>query len=280
MSAAAIAAVKDPRTRRYVRDLGRAFGGALIFAIPLMMTMEMWSFGLVLDGTRLAAFILVSLPVLFSLARYAGFRRDRGWRDDLCDTFTALAVGFIVSAAALSLLGVIEFDAPARGTLGQLALQSVSGAIGALLSRRQLSSAEPQDAGAREEPDPSYAGELFLMVVGALFLALNIAPTEEMILIAFRATPWHILALVATTLTLMHLLVYAVEFAGQEDYYRPVDAFFHFTVAGYGLVLLTALFVLWVFGRADGQSPQELAASVAVVSFPGGIGAAAARLLV
>ncbi|MDQ8028277.1 MAG: DUF2391 family protein, partial [Brevundimonas sp.] len=29
-------------SRGYLNDLGRAFGGALLFSIPLLMTMEMW----------------------------------------------------------------------------------------------------------------------------------------------------------------------------------------------------------------------------------------------
>ena len=29
----------------YIRDLGRAFGGALLFSLPLLMTMEMWALG-------------------------------------------------------------------------------------------------------------------------------------------------------------------------------------------------------------------------------------------
>ena len=37
-----VAALIDlSRERAYLRDLGRAFGGALVFSIPLLMTMEM-----------------------------------------------------------------------------------------------------------------------------------------------------------------------------------------------------------------------------------------------
>lgn len=266
------------RERAYARDLARAFGGALIFGIPLMMTMEMWWFGFVLEPARLIVFLVAALPLLYFLSHYAGFRRDRGWSHDLSDTLVALAAGILTAAVALSVLGVIEPRAPLRQTAGQIALQAVPGAIGALLARRQLggSGERETDAGA----EATYPGELFLMVIGALFLALNMAPTEEMILIAFRATPWHILALIGLTLTLMHALVYSAGFAGQEQHDRPVAAVFHFTLAGYGLVLLTSLYVLWVFGRTDGQSPAELAATVAVIAFPGGLGAAAARLLV
>ncbi len=262
----------------YARDLGRAFGGALLFALPLLMTMEMWWFGFVLEPWRLAVFLIVALPLLLGLAYYAGFSAEhRGLAHALLDTAVALAVGFLAAAATLSLLGVLEPGAPPRQIVGQLALQAVAGAMGALLAGRQLSGGK-DDVG--DEDQARYLGELFLMVAGALFLALNMAPTEEMILIAYKMTAVHAVALVIASLAIMHAVVYLVGFAGQEEQGRPVTAFVHYTLAGYGLVLLTALYVLWVFGRTDGHGVAETVDAMVVLGFPGALGAAAARLLV
>ena len=262
----------------YARDLGRAFGGALLFSLPLLMTMEMWWFGFVLTPVRLAVFLLTALPLLLGLAYYAGFSaRHRGLGHALLDTAVALAVGFLTAAVALTLFGVLEPGAPPRQIAGQLILQAVAGAMGALLAGRQLSSGR-DDVG--DEDDAPYAGELFLMVAGALFLALNMAPTEEMILIAYRMSAVHVAALMLVSLALMHAVVYLVGFAGQEEQGKPLTAFVHFTLAGYGLVLLTALYVLWLFGRTDGHGLAETVDAVVVLSFPGALGAAAARLLV
>ena len=63
---------------------------------------------------------------------------------------------------------------------------------------------------------PAMAAQLFLMMAGALFLAFNVAPTEEMILIGFMMSPWHGIALVAVSLLLLHALVYGVGFAGRR----------------------------------------------------------------
>lgn len=267
----------DPRREaRYARDLGRAFGGALLFSLPLLMTMEMWWFGFTLDRARLAVFLLAGLPLLVGLGYYAGFARHQGVAHAVQDAFVAVAVGMLTATALLILLGVIEWGAPLRQTVGQIVLQTVPGAFGALLARRQLD----EDAAEGDEDKATYPGELFLMVAGALFIALNMAPTEEMILIAYRITPWHALVLVAVSLTLMHVIVYKAGFAGQEEQGHPVTAFFHFTLAGYGLVLLTSLYILWIFGRTDGHNLKELVDAVVVLSFPGALGAAAARLLV
>lgn len=275
----AVPAVDPRRERAYLRDLGRAFGGALLFSLPLLMTMEMWWFGFTLDRLRLAVFLLVALPLLIGLAYYAGFsRRHHGWLHAIQDAFVALAVGALTAAFLLGLFGVLEWDAPSRQSVGQIALQTVPGAFGALLARRQLSGSGGEDEG--DEDRASYLGELFLMVAGALFLTLNMAPTEEMILIAYRISPWHALLLVLASLAIMHAIVYQAGFAGQEEQGQPVTAFFHFTLAGYGLVLLASLYILWIFGRTDGHNVKEMVDAVVVLSFPGALGAAAARLLV
>jgi putative integral membrane protein (TIGR02587 family) len=158
-----------------------------------------------------------------------------------------------------------------------VALQAVPGAMGALLARRQLSG---DGGGDTDEDQASYIGELFLMAVGALFFALNIAPTEEMILIAYKATPIHTLALIAVSIVLLHLIVFKAGFAGQEEADHPLRAFFHFTVPGYAIALGVSLFALFVFGRIEGHSVAGVVQTMIVLGFPASIGAAAARLLV
>lgn len=272
------AAVLQPRREAdYARDLGRAFGGALLFSLPLLMTMEMWWFGFSLHPARLALFLFAAVPLLVGLAFFAGFsHRHHGLAHAVLDTFVALAVGYLTAAALLGVMAILEPGGPLRHSVGQVALQAVPGAMGALLARRQLSAGR----GDGDEGQARYPGELFLMVAGALFLGLNLAPTEEMIVIAYRMTPWHSVALIAVSLTVMHAIVYRAGFAGQEEQGHPVTAFFHFTLAGYGLVLLVSLYVLWVFGRTDGHGFREIVDAAVVLAFPGALGAAAARLLV
>ena len=58
-------------------DLGRAFAGALIFSISLIMTMETWSLGFATDRWRLAIFVCANLALLVGLAHYRGFRKTQ-----------------------------------------------------------------------------------------------------------------------------------------------------------------------------------------------------------
>ena len=266
----------------YAKGLARAFGGALLFAFPLLMTMEMWQFGFFMEPTRLALFLALGLPLLAGLSYYAGFRDTTRLVDDVIDAFSAYAVGFVASAALLLLFAVLGPDMPPREIVGKVAVQAVPAAMGAVLARKQFS-AEGHENRQERAKRQSYASELFLMTAGALFIAFNVAPTEEMILIAYQMTPWHSLALAIASVVALHLLVFRLGFAGQEVGHGSgsgLRTFLHFTLAGYGVALLVSLYILWTFSRTDGGVNPELAAAVIVLGFPASIGAALARLLV
>jgi putative integral membrane protein (TIGR02587 family) len=259
---------------------GRAFGSALLFALPMLMTMEMWWLGFYMDRWRLALLLLINIPLLALLSHQIGFERTTSWQEDLRDAAIAYGIGIVASAAILSLLAILHPEMPLNEIVGKIALQSVPASIGAILGRSQLGGEGSDEP--RADHDTSYAAEIFLMGVGALFLGLNVAPTEEMILISYLMTPWHALALVGASLLLMHGFVFAVGFQGQHslaDEPSRSHGFFRFTVVGYALVLLISLYVLWTFGRTDETAVTQLLMTTTVLGFPSAIGAAAARLI-
>ena len=282
MSASSAIGRFAPRQTRV--GLARAFGGAIIFGLPLLMTMEMWSLGGYVDRPRLIVMVVVNLPLLVALSHYIGFEPTDRIRDDVADAFVAYGVAFAASAGLLLLFGEIDASMSLDEITGKLVMQAVPGSIGATLAAKELGGDDDDDeeetGGAAE--DPTYIADIFYMIVGALFLGFNLAPTEEMVLIAYQMEPWQSLALALLSLGLMHAFVYAVEFRGQHS--RPPgtslgEAFLRYTVVGYALVLLVCLYVLWTFGRLDGLSFGRAMSVVVVLSFPGAIGAAAARLI-
>lgn len=258
-------------------DLGRAFGGALIFSLPMLMTMEMWELGFYIDRWRLLLLLAVSFPMLMFLSHYSGFERTWGWQEDLRDVGIAYGVGLTASALIMVLLGIIGADVSMSEFVGKLVLQAIPAALGALLARSQLG----QDSG-EGDPDESYGEELGVMAVGALFLSLNVAPTEEMVLIAYRMSAWHSLALVALSILVMHAFVYASEFKGGSAVPRDTPMWHllvQFTLVGYVLGLAIALYALWTFSRLDGLSFGQIVGATIVLGFPASVGAAAARLI-
>ena len=50
--------------RKYGLGIARAFAGAIIFGLPLLMTMEMWSLGFAAHPARLLLFLTVNFVVL------------------------------------------------------------------------------------------------------------------------------------------------------------------------------------------------------------------------
>jgi len=264
---------------RALRDFGRAAGGALLFSLPMLMTMELWELGFYLDRGRLITLMLAALPMLFFLSRQIGFEKTRSWRDDVIDALIALGVAAVTSSVLLVLFGAIGKGMSADEIIGKIAIQMVPGAIGALLAKSQFGDTGDEDGAEREE---TYGGELFLMAVGALFLGFNMAPTEEMMLISFRMTEWHALGLVALSLALMHGFVFAVGFAGGSEV-SPEEsmwsAFLRLTLPGYVVALSISLFLLWIFARTDGMSFGDAVMAMVVLGFPSAIGAASARLI-
>src|SRR5918995_7292554 len=181
--------------RAFLIGLARAFGGAILFALPLFMTMEMWSLGSTMDELRLALFLALVFPMLVGLAYYAGFEESSDALDFVLNALVAYAVAFAASAAILLLLAVLGPGMSVDEVVGKTALQAIPGSIGAMLARSQLGARdEEEDEERRRE---TYGGELFLAVIGALFMAFNVAPTEEIVLIAQMMTAWHAVALIA-----------------------------------------------------------------------------------
>lgn len=263
----------------FLRGLGRAFAGALIFALPMLMTMEMWGLGFYMDPGRLAVLLALTVPMLVGLSRFGGMRPTARLRDDVADAFVVLLVAALAATVVLYLFGVLSPGMSAREVVGKIVLQTVPGSFGAMLARSQLGG-EPEAR--RDKGAPTYWGEMFLMGAGALFLSFNMAPTEEMVLITYKMAPWQSAALAVVSLGLMHAFVYTLNFRGgsvRPGHIPAWSVFARFTCVGYAIVLGVSLFALWAFGRTDGDSLSNIISACIVLGFPGAIGAASARLL-
>ncbi|CAN7618118.1 TIGR02587 family membrane protein [Phenylobacterium sp. LjRoot164] len=267
--------------RRYARSLGLGLGGALLFALPLLMTMEMWQLGLAMDRTRLVILLVMTMPVLVGLSYFAGFEPTFRWKDEILDALAAFAIGVALAASVLALFGALRLSHAPGETVGKIVLCAIPGAIGALLAGKQFA-----DMGVdREETQrPSgYLAELFTMMVGALFLAFNIAPTEEVPLIAQQMGPVRSLLLVLLSVLVLHGVVYQLGLPGQDlrrGQGGALRAFVLFSIPGYGLALLVSLYTLWTLGRLDGVSAHEALAMIVVLAFPAALGCATARLVI
>jgi putative integral membrane protein (TIGR02587 family) len=245
------------------------------------MTMEMWQLGFHMGRLPLALFMVVMMPVLYGMEYYTGFKEATTKLDEIADAAVAYGVGLVASAVVLALFNLISLDEPVSSVAGKVALQAIPASFGAMLSGSQFGSQGAAER--RHKREVRFGGILFLMAVGALFLAFNVAPTEEMFLIAARMTPWHGIALAIASLIIMHGFVYAASFRGAPgapEGVRRRTLFFRYTVPGYAIALVVSTYVLWTFGRYEGHTTITMIMQAVVLGFPASIGAAAARLVV
>ena len=280
MSEAASALSVDGN-RHYARGLARALAGAVIFGFPLLMTMEMWWLGFYLDRLRFLILLVVTIATLIPLSYFVGFERTGTLLEDVIDAFVAFAIGALVSAGMLLIFGVVAPGMPANEVIGKIAIQTVPASIGAVLARGQMGG-EGSDSKKKQEA-AGYGGQLFIAAAGAIFLAFNVAPTEEVVLIGYMMTPLRAIALVLLSVAVLYAFVYALNFHGGEELPKDVGwtvAIIRHSVAEYGIALIISAYVLWTFGRMDGASLEQTVTMIAVLGFPAALGAAAARLVI
>lgn len=264
-------------THNFAADLAHDLGGAIIFSIPILMTMEMWWLGFYMDRFRLALFLIFAFLLIMDLSYIEG--GEETFKIEVLDALTACAVGYMVAAVMLFLFGIIKPGMSADELMGKIALHAIPCSIGAILARRQLGGGQTHKEQKRQD---QYGGKIFLMGVGAIFLAFQLAPTEEMVLIGHQITGWHAAALAVVSLGIMQAFLCSIEAKGRQSIFSAGffwSVFIRLTIVGYALVLLLSLYVLWTFGRLDGVAFSEAMMSILVLGIPAAVGASAARLI-
>ena len=266
--------------RQYAVALARAFAGATIFCLPLLMTMEMWWLGFTLHPLRLLQLSLANMVLLFGLSQIAGFEESHSHLDDVLDALAAYGVAAITVTAILWLVGAIGPDMPLSEVAGKIAIQAVPASFGAMIGAKLMGEGDRIER--QEHWRRTYPGQLFLMLAGALFLSFTVAPTEEITLIACQMSPWHSLAMIALSVLLLHSILYLVGFRGQDrrSGKNPRFVFVRQTLPGYAIAIAASLYILWSLGRTDGLDLAQVAMAVVVLGFPATIGAGIARIVV
>jgi putative integral membrane protein (TIGR02587 family) len=267
----------EASAREVAEGLARAFGGSILFALPLLMTMEMWWLGFYMSPLRLVALLVTFFPILIGLSHYIGFDETATIGHSAVQATIAYGVALVSSGVMLSVIGVFKPDMGWHEVVGKLAVQAGPGALGALLAQSHFGSS-PEKEQRRE--DAAYTEHLFFMLVGALYVALTVAPTDEMPLIGFMMHDAHTLAAVALSLLLLHFFMQGVGFEGHAAAAPggALSTFLRLSVVGYALALIVSAFLLYVFGRFDGSDLAAGLHTTIALALPATAGAGAARL--
>jgi putative integral membrane protein (TIGR02587 family) len=267
-------------------DVVRGASGGLLFGVPLLYTMEVWWSGTEARPGRLIGVLAAAFLPVFLLNHTGGFRSSQDSRvsESLMDTVEALALGLVLSLAVLVLLREVTADTPTRVALGKVIYEAMPFCIGIGVAKHFLLRGRDEgDDGPHTRDRNGWTGTLIdvgATLLGSLFLALNIAPTDEVPMLASAMPPPWLLLLVAASLLISYAIVFVAGFAREDQRRTQAGILQHpvtETVVSYLLALGSAALMLWFFHRLSG--PWHFSVSqIVVLGLPAAIGGAAGRL--
>ena len=275
----------SPSVISSVQEYSRGMVGGLLFSLPLLYTMEAWWTGFSVRPFALLALVIGTFILLLGYNFYAGIRYDETWREVVIDSIEELGLGLLIAAVLLWLLGRISIDMTLPEIAGKIIVEAMAVAIGVSVGTAHLGGADidvdddGEDDTNRPESD-SFSGQLVIAFCGAVLFACNVAPTEEVIEIAFESSVWKLLALALLSLFLGGVILYYARFVGSERAVRR-NAFdvFRGVVIMYAVALVASALMLWFFGRFADLTPAVCVAQTVVLGVAATLGASAGRLL-
>lgn len=268
-----------------LEEYGRGVIGGLIFSLPLLYTMEVWWAGFSAHPFHLILYVAATFAMLLGYNYYAGIRHDANWAEVVIDSVEEMGLGLLISATALLLLGRISLDMTASEIVGKVTIEAMTVAIGVSVGTAQLgggSGNSDTGEGARgAQENAHFGGQLVIALCGAVLFAANVAPTEEIIMIASEISSWKLLALAAVSLVLGAVVLFRIDFTCAERLSPATGpaAIVIGSVITYAIALAASAMILWFFGRFDGQALITCVAQTVVLGVAATLGASAGRLL-
>lgn len=268
----------------------RAFGGAALFGVPLLFTMEMWWIGEFQPRTHLLGFVVLAFGVNVLLARMSGFRRDYGhWRRDVFEAVEAMAVGVVLSLVVLIALGRIDTSTSAVALYGMVAVQVIPLSIGAMVGNLVFDpeigrAGTGKDRHRPDTPVEEFLNDIAATFVGAMFVGFAIAPTEEVPMLAAGLNGANLVEIIALSMFASYVIVFA---SGFDRTHRDADVGgifqrpFSETMLCLIVSLVAAALLLYGFGQIEAGDPvHSMFVKTIVLGVPASIGGAAGRVVV
>lgn len=258
-------------------DAMRGVAGGFILGVPLVYTQEVWFHGGNLTPISILALLAGSFLLNLALSTAVGFHSGRTKRP-LEDAVVGFGLSFLLAAFLLILLNRVNLDMGWGPRLGIIALSAVPISLGFALGN----SLAPKEGGELEEKTGGGFGDLLAAAGGAVILVLNIAPTEEPLLLAAELGRVRLIGLVLVALVITYLMVFYAEFGGKHvrrSSEGPIHTPLVETMLAYLVALVVTAGLLWSFGELSTLDGSTLAKS-AVLAFPASLGAALGRILV
>ena len=267
-----------------LQEYGRGLAGGLIFAMPLLFTMEVWWAGFILHPLRIVLYMGATFVILLFYNRFVGLRRDASFREVIIDSVEEMGIGLLVAALVLWLTGRIGSDTTALETGGKIIMEAMTVAIGVSVGTAQLGAPDDGDEGLSGEDGchaNAYLPQTAVALCGAVLFAANIAPTDEITVIAMENSPERILLLCLFSIALGSLVIHFSEFRGAAAHVagETFSLKLRGVITTYAVALLASASSLFFFGKFDDQPFYIMVAQTIVLGVPAALGASAGRLI-
>ncbi len=270
-----------------LHDIIRGASGGFLFGIPLLYTIEVWWIGSSAKPAQMLIAIVTTFLVVLLLTRTEGFRKtkDIRWRDAAIDTVEAIAIGIVCAAFVLFLLREITLETPLQETLGKIVFEGLPFSLGVPLASGFLSGDRYESSNSDSEPmiNPTVA-DIGATLIGAMIIAFNIAPTNEIAMLAAATSPPWQLAIIAASLLISYGIVFAADFTYQAKRQQQQGIFqspLSETVMAYLVSLAASAFMLFFFHKLSFDDPWSVwLGYTLVLGLPATVGGAAGRLAV
>jgi putative integral membrane protein (TIGR02587 family) len=258
-------------------DVMRGVAGGVLLGVPLLYTQETWLHGRSISPVIILGGLLGTFAINVALSYYVGFRPGRTHRP-IEDALVGMGLSVLLSVLLLLLLDRVGQETDLENVLGVAALTAIPVSIGFSIGVALA----PRSGAEKSEEIPSGGGDLLVAAGGALVFALNIAPTEEPILLAAELDGVRLGLLVVASLVLPYLMVFFAEFGGRDRRVASDGATqgpLTETLLAYAVAFVVCAAMLAMFGRMD-ELNGAATARVVTLAFPASIGAALGRMLI
>lgn len=268
-----------------LQEYARGITGGLLFSFPLLYTMEVWWAGFIAPPYAILILVLTTFTALLAYNRYSGMHPDATWTQVALDSIEEMGIGLIISFGVLHMLNRIQFGQMAIDEImGKIVIESMAVSIGVSIGTAQLG-AEDQKNGGELEKNGNRSSKPAIVALGfcgAIVVGGNVAPTEEIIMLAMESDPIHIMMMAVISLLISVVAVYFSNLRGSNPD-RPDNFWYELTFDTclcYLIALTASAFLLWFFGRLDGISFWIGFSQCIVLGVLASLGSSAGRLLI
>jgi putative integral membrane protein (TIGR02587 family) len=277
-----------------IKEIISGASGGFLFGIPLLYTMEVWFIGSYVRPPILLGILAVTSIIIFIINRIEGFRPQESETlpGAIAETIETLAIGMVCSALMLVILKRIDLQSSLTEAIGKIVFEGVPFSLGVAFSRSLLNEDIDLDKSDRESQSKNQdrtawrdtMADFSATLIGALFIAFSIAPTDEITVLAASASaPW-LLVIMFTSLIISYCIVFASEITNYQQRLQQSGAFQSprsETIVSYFVSLFISMLMLWFFQQISWGDPWYIWLRYSIIlGLPASIGGAAGRLAV